>query len=323
MKISQTLRAYALATLVKRKKRKIYDYATNTAFARMKEQGHADCDIKSLKDRILDPHVQDRINDHAYRRVQLFHHMAVIYHNEECLVGLDRTISQIGRGGCKKCSAAHHAILPRVWDTSMKTYKQQLIQGVRDPLFLAKLEAIGLKTNELEQDLTPSRIDSLFTQLNRDRLIGPDSHFQRCLDSTMQLPVEVNEFDCIIETHLRPIAVSLLQRVCNGLDPFIATTHFVDNMHQFFHRNYQHTQQMMVLMTQLKERKSLNSNMLAHKIRTDRLARNVLKRPSWLELLEADLLINRQQAAGTQVPPRHLLDMGLSLAEQKLMMIRG
>ncbi len=173
-----------------------------------------------------------------------------------------------------------------------------------------KLEAIGFKREALVLAREENRLSKLFKSAKRDRLIAPNSHFQRGLDSTIALPKEVNEYDCVIEGVMRPKAVSILQSVCYGKDPYLATAEFVTSMRQFFDSSYKATLRILA-----------DSYPLTRKAK--RFVRSLGKRGNGDELLHADLEIIRQQRRATALPPRALLDLGMSIEDQKLLILRG
>ena len=206
--------------VISRQKRKVYEYETIPSISRMREDGHELCKTLSINQLLKSSNVRDLICDHASRRVQLFYYTAVVYYKEKCLLGRDTTISQIGRSGCTRCSAAHSAIIPRLWDNSNSVLSHQFRKNPRNQRLKSKLQAMGFKKQELEASNSRMKIHKLFEEFkinHSDRLIRSNSAMQYALDSTAYCAREVNEYDCVLENHVRPIALGFLQLFLLGI----------------------------------------------------------------------------------------------------------
>lgn len=336
MKIQKCLQS-SLPTRSSRPRRKITDYSVSGCIARMREDNHVLCSTHSVLDNLRSKIVRDLISDHSYRRVQIFYLIAVAYHNENCVVELDRTISQIGRSTCLHCNAAHHAILPRIKDNFYPLLKERFKANPTDVLLIQKMVRLGLELNSLLQLRTAEEIDRFFHELmdsQRDRLIHKNSLLQLQMDSTIVMPKQVNEYDCILEERMRPEAVKLIQLVSSGLDPYEATQRFVDSMREFYHQSFTSTSNVIDL---LRKRNFWLHSILVKKsetlacakiheikleIQKQRFVRNVRKRADGINILEGDMEIIAQQLAATAVPPRELLDMGMPINQIKALLLR-
>lgn len=313
MKISQSLIRTCVLKSKKGRKRHVIEHSTNVSIARMREDGHIFCGKRPVIEDLRSHTVRDMISDHSYRRVQLFYLTAVVYHDENCEVSLDKTISQVGKSSCSHCSAAHHAILPRLADNSIPLLLERIRMNPADPLLRERFVLLGGKPD------APG-------QLLRDRLIAKNSHFQRQLDSTLIMPKEVNEYDCVIEAKMRPIALSLIQEVSLGKDPYEATREFVTLTTQFLLQSMQATQKMVAF---LKQRKSCSKTYIAalqimkYQSRKEGHFRNVLNRKDPIGELEVDLEIITQQMASTCMPPKEHLHLGMDQAALKAQLIKA
>lgn len=326
--------------VIKKKSRHINAYAANLCMARMREEGHLNCGKQLLIEALSSPTVKDLINDHCFRRVQLFYYTAVVYFNEKCEVKLDKTISQVGRSGCTHCNAAHHAILPRLADNSMSVLYETFKHDRTNPKTLKKMVVLGFKRTRITRVQSTPQVKKLFKQYaeknKRDRLIAPKSYLQRSLDSTIPLRSEINEYECIMETNLRPIALNLIQAVAYGKQPYEATEHFVNFTTDFLHKSYQATQQMIELMgdfqnvanqlenadDKLKKELTAQQESIIKKMQEIKIARRVWKKTNGIDLLKADLMVITYQLAATVMPPKKLLELGMTLEEQKLLLIK-
>lgn len=323
---------HTLATKSSKPRRKIREYSDNRSIARMREDGHVHCKTQSVLFNMRTDHIKDLVSDHSFRRVQLFYMTAIVYHNENCEVSLDKTISQIGKSSCEHCSAAHHAILPRLKDNFFPLLRDRFKANPADTSVIEKMSRLGIQIGVLTQMRSPSQIDQFFQdfmETQRDRLIHKKSHMQYRLDSTIVMPKQVNEYDCIIEAKMRPLAANLIQAVSNGLDPYEATHQFVHLMHEFYQQSFASTTKVMSL---LKERnlllltsltKGQNATIsdrvhwIKQEIKKQPHARNVLKRGNAIDILKVDLEIIALQKASTVMPPREFLDLGMTYDEIK------
>lgn len=328
MKIARCLKIIAAPSQSKRK-RTVRSYESNLSMARMRESGHDLCKLQTINEALRCAVTRDLIQDHAYRRVQLFYSTAVVYYDEKCRLGIDKTITQIGRSTCSFCNSAHHALHPRLWDNSNQTLQKAYRNDPTDEALLRKLEALGFDLEQLKMHTTKratKRIFDAFLFDNRDRLIKPRSFFQFALDSTIPIRAEVNEYDCVIEEYMRPLNEKLLQSVSDGkIEPFEATVQFVENMKGFFDKSAAATKQTIQLLKRLGETpvSTVEYQELRRAIKAQQFVRKVKKRENPIDLLFADLEIIAQQRAATVVPPKEHLRLGLSYFEQKLLLLKG
>lgn len=331
MKIASNLKVKIQhSTAVKSRAPRIkHKYESNLSIARMRESGHALCAFQTIFQALKCPITRDLIRDHSYRRVQLFYSTAVVYHNEKCRLGIDTTISQVGRSTCSRCNAAHHALGPRWWDDSNIVMYKSYVNNPQDQLLRKKLKALGMNLKQIPVNASKRKVKSFFEDFKRnhtDRLIKKESFLQYALDSTIEVREEVNRYECVFENHMRKPLIGLMQSVSYGeLEPYEATELFVSKIHEFFDKSAKSIKKTIKFLNQLGAPRlsAKHRDDLRRRIRAQKYIRRVLKKQDPVSVLKADLEIIKQQRSGTVVPPREYLELGQTPIQQKLQLFRG
>jgi hypothetical protein len=98
----------------KRRSRRFSPYESNRTAARQARYSHQHERGQSFFEHL---ELIDRIHDHAYRRIQLFYYLLLVYWKEGVRVEMKPTVLQHGSSRCLQCSAAHSSLLPNVVDS--------------------------------------------------------------------------------------------------------------------------------------------------------------------------------------------------------------
>jgi hypothetical protein len=245
----------------KRIKRKKYSYETNTTIARkleftLSESLNAGKE-KNLIMSLEKPEIRDCTGDHIYRRVLLFYYQAVVYYRTGCVIEKGRTILQHGKGRFAWSSAAHSAILPDLKDDFFKNLRGLLIQQGLNDLICKILIALGVSEEKLTkrpngQTLTEAHVDELLEGVETEGLLSSKSRFYNNLNSTVELPHYINEYDCIIEDCMRNKSLGILNQVSRGeLQPYEALDEFVKELQSVLNKSEAATQRKLRLLDKI------------------------------------------------------------------------
>lgn len=83
-------------------------------------------------------------------------------------------------------------------------------------------------------------------------VLSRESYLWHAMNSTVEMPHEVNQFDTVIEKVMRSKAIEHLQDVSkNGVHPYAALQSFVDKMQQFFEDSRRHIRSKIFLLYQI------------------------------------------------------------------------
>ena len=209
--------------------------------------------------------LQDRIIDHAYRRIQLFYFIAVAYYKENLSVSRDSTSYQHGMGSYYGMQAAHSSLLTSIKDNFLEELTKKIERfGVSNQV-TAQLKALNISQKNLHQltKLFPpgkkghkKKLTNLQNYLpkevNTTSLIGKDCYFYQALNSTVVLPKSVNMLDMVIEKHMRTRGIELINEVSQGLiSPYEASHTLVQEIQDVLDTSYKQTNQKIHLLDQL------------------------------------------------------------------------
>ena len=179
-------------------------------------------------------HLKSRIVDHAYRRVQIFYYQLLAYYGEGCEISQGKTELQHGMSLCPECHAAHSSIFSSLNDTAFETLKLRLRHEGMTQENLDRLSALGFsqgRIQRLKKSLKPRDIKLAFLGLESHQLIAPSTQLYHSMNSTVEVPKEVDYFDQIIEKNLRPVGLQLLNQVSREeMHPYDALTLFVEKL---------------------------------------------------------------------------------------------
>lgn len=258
--LGKTSREVTIHELGRRRiNRRRYSYDTNTTIARSLElpvqDPPKDKPINHLDISFLErPRMRDAIGDHAYRRVMLFYYLAIAYYKSGCVITRGKTLLQHGKSNFDWSSAAHSSILPNVCDDFFDRLKEKLSEeGVTDRTRQI-LETVGVSTEKIlqigEGALREREIELLLFGVDTGKgLLNSQSTFYNNLNSTVELPHRVNEFDTVIEGVMREKGLQTLNRVSQeGLHPHKALSEFVSEMHAFFKKSEETTKEKIELL---------------------------------------------------------------------------
>lgn len=266
----------------KRARRSYFPFSSNRTISRQSETRHSHdlkkvvCETMKELQSIEDLH--DRVHDHAYRRMQIFYYQCVIYYKENCQISLGHTDLQHGSSNCPSCSAAHSSILPSLIDNFLNTFKASILMEGLTLRNINKLKCLGVKEERIHffkaSNNTPMMVDLLLSEIDEEivkHLITSDCSFYDIMNSTVELPIEVNEYDTMIERALRPKAVDLLNEVSRGvLHPYEALNRFEELLQSFFKSSEQEMIDKAKLLKELGEievnLKNLEENLRNHRV---------------------------------------------------------
>lgn len=225
--------------------RKRYSYHCNRTIARKL----SDCDLMIHENPISPnfqinlvkhPEIVDGIGDHAYRRVQLFYYLCVAYHKSKCKIWKGRTNTQHGSGQHPWSQGAHSSILPHVVDDFFERAKKHLLRRGMNSKLRMTLQAVGARVNpEMEEEMgfTQMEIDRMLAEVDHENgLINRRKAFFHTLNSTVEVPASVNQFDNVIEAHLRSRALDILNEVSKGMHPYKGLERFVNELQSFLEK---------------------------------------------------------------------------------------
>jgi len=226
-----------------RRSRSRTTYGSNVTASWQHEVPEARVDAQDHQ-RALDVHVEERVIHHAYVRIQILFYIFAAYWKEGCHITRPSTTHQHGRSRVEGMSAAHSSILPNVSDNFFDLLKEKLKTSGLNPILEGKLLALGISQIRIDTvkggDINDETIEYLLAEIpkqERDRMFANHSSLYESMNSTVELPESVNEYDTIIEQRraMRERAIALLNRVSRGeMDPYDATEQFVSEMHDFF-----------------------------------------------------------------------------------------
>jgi hypothetical protein len=208
--------------------------------------------------------IQDAIGDHAYRRIQIFYYQSVVYYKTGCDIALGRTELQHGTSNYAWSNAAHSSLLPNLHDNYLEILKHCLYDyGLTDRIAQV-LRTLGVSKEKIKsyqkQKLDWDEIEFLLEDIDIESgLIHADSALYASMNATVELPQEVNSYDCVIEKKMRSYALKLLNRVSKeGLHPYEATQTLVSKFASFFMKSLKETREKITL---LKEIESMEQNL--------------------------------------------------------------
>jgi hypothetical protein len=187
-----------------------------------------------LSDHVKASKLEDMILDHAFRRIQIMYYQCVAYYQEGCTVSLAPTDLQHGSSSFSEYHAAHSSILPHISDHFLEQFQERLNNEGVTKKNGQRLQALGVT----ESDIIEIKKDSNFLQKtvlwkeNRE-LINESSFFYHTMNSTLEMPKEVDYYDQLLEEHLRPKAIELLNKVSKeGLHPYRALREFIVDLQE-------------------------------------------------------------------------------------------
>ena len=178
--------------------------------------------------------ITERVSDHAYRRVQIFYYQLLAYYKEGCDIERASTNLQHGVSSCENCQAAHSAILPHVTDNFQDILVESLMEEGLTDLNTSYLEALQIDCQALEILLEDGDEEGVYDFLEKDHeLLTSSTYLYHLMNSTVTLPKEVNMYDSLLEKHLRPFALDLLNQVSKEeLHPYKALEKFTKAMQE-------------------------------------------------------------------------------------------
>ena len=219
-----------------------------------KEEG-AICmvDTKESTPKSLD--LRDRVLDHAYRRMQIYYYQALAYFQEGCTIEIAPTDLQHGSSPCKNCQAAHSAILPHLTDNFQERIIQKISSEGLSTQILHYVEALNLDPLALEILLESDEKEGLASFFdNEHELLTPKTYLYNLMNSTIEVPKEVNMFDSTLESHMRPVALTLLNSVSQeGLHPYAASERLAEEIKECIAKIQEETQQKLHYIAELEE----------------------------------------------------------------------
>lgn len=245
-----------------RKRRRKYSFVSNHSIARnldlnllKKRKAEKLAESGScLENRVL----KDMAEDHVYRRVQLFYYLSVIYYRSGCLVERAGTILQHGKSNITGFSAAHSSILTHVKDNFFKNLKKAAMRvgiGTKDKLLLS---ALGVSEERLqilaEGPLKKEEFAELMDGIEKESLIGKNCSFFHNMNSTVELPHFINEFDTVVEDFMRTKGIEILNEASSqGMHPYTALTKFVGELWSFLDKCKEATETKITLLKEIEK----------------------------------------------------------------------
>lgn len=88
-------------------------------------------------------------------------------------------------------------------------------------------------------------------------LMKQDLQIYHNMNSTVEMPSNVNAYDCVIESEMRPKALEILNLVAKGMHPYEATEYFVKCMQTFFQKSSVETQLKIDLHKKIKQQENI------------------------------------------------------------------
>ncbi len=188
--------------------------------------------------------IQDAIADHSYRRIQIFYYQSLVYHNTNCDITRGKTELQHGTANHAWASAAHSSLLTNLHDNFFETLQLKLaVEGITERT-AEILKALGVDPQKIENvrhypGLFCTLLEGIDTVAG---LIDPSSTLYQSMNATVELPDEVNQFDSLMEHHLRAKAIEILNCVSKeNLHPYEATKKLVEEIESFFQQTAEET----------------------------------------------------------------------------------
>jgi hypothetical protein len=162
--------------------------------------------------------LRDRYIDHACRRLQFFYYQCVIFAGEGCKIETLKTQMQHGIAKHLSSSAAHSCILPELKDDFFDKLLKEIEANGLSPKSKRILIALGVSENCLANKQLPrDQLQGLVRNIaerDPEGLLSPSSHFYQSMNSTVEIPWQVNEkLDGLLETYLRDHSLNLLNDV--------------------------------------------------------------------------------------------------------------
>jgi hypothetical protein len=189
------------------------------------------------------------IKRHAQKRVDFFFLLMIALYNKKVEIKKGKTILQHGKGSNKTGTAGCHASLfPTIETTPIDTH------GIKDENYLNRAvgfvasfftEAIDASSETEEEEDEDLEETSGNTTQDEPNSIIDYTFFQDVMNTTTELPVVVNQFDCILEgkygnSPMVDKCLSILNAVSLGqMSPLEGLKLFGHHMNQFFvHVNF-------------------------------------------------------------------------------------
>jgi hypothetical protein len=182
--------------------------------------------------------VEGAIVSHSYVGLQLFYYLSLAYWKEGCTIESERTNLQHGRGSLSGFSAAHSCILPSVKDNYGEVLVNTILNEGVDQSLTKKLKTLGINESIIdswkENGVDENELLKAFSKLDLTHLLNKKVPFYHAINSTADLPGEINQYDCFLEDSLRPQALKLLNEVSMGnMTPYEALEAFVEKKKVF------------------------------------------------------------------------------------------
>jgi hypothetical protein len=201
--------------------------------------------------------IQDALADHSYRRIQIFYYQALVYFGAGCNITLGRTEVQHGTSNFPWSSAAHSSLLTNLNDDYLEILKYRLYEEGMTVSMVRTLKALGVPDERIEAckelALNTWHVEYLLQSVVfQNGLIHPHSTLYASMNATVELPNEVNQFDCVIEGYMRGKALQILNQVSKErLHPYRATEILVAEMGAFFQKSLNETREKIALLKKM------------------------------------------------------------------------